>query len=1073
MNKYSVFTFLVLITAGFLNAQQKDWENELVIGINKEDGHVWYIPYSSVKQALRNFSDASPYYQSLNGTWKFNWVKHPDLAPTNFHLVSTDVSYWDDIEVPSNWQMKGYGKPIYTNHVYPFEKNPPYIMNGNIPDDYTQNELPNPVGSYRREFEIPANWNKREIFLHFDGVQSAMYVWINGQRIGYSEGSMTPAEFNITKHIKSGKNIIAVRVYRWSDGSYLEDQDFWRLSGIYRDVFLYSVPKIHLWDYFLTSDFSEDFNTATLNTKLTFRNYGGKGDYQLDAYLVEKDGPINSAKKLFEKQIRNVSKKGLTIQLQNEIQEPKLWSAEVPNLYNIIFVLKYPDGEIAEVLQTNFGFRKIEIKDQQLFINGKSVILKGVNRHEWDPFDGRAISKESMVNDIKMFKQFNINTVRTSHYPNRPIWYKLCDEYGIYVISEANVESHGMGFIKDKTLAGFPNWQKAHVDRNVRSVERDKNHPSIIMWSMGNEAGAGPNFKASCEAIKSIDKTRPVHYQGDNDNADIESEMYIIPSSLKRKGKNDDPKPFFLCEYAHAMGNGPGSVKEYCELFDEYPRLIGGCIWDWEDQGILREVPGDPSKSYFAYGGDFGDRPTRYTFIMNGLTTPDRQITPKLQHVKKCYQYVAVKPKNLEKGIISIENKYQFINLRKFNASWELSCDGKIIQSGNIGKIDLEPGNKKEIEIPFQQPDLVPGTEYFLRVSFTLQTDESWAKSGHEVAREQLKIPFVVPEKVAPILEHFETLSIRKDGDSILISGKYFSVCFNKKVGTITEYVFQTVKLISTKPEAVYGKKEEPPVIYRNNKTEEKVSGPELNLYRAPTDNDIANGNGVATYWNQNQLWQLAPYVDSFNVIKVSEKQVDISVQSKYVTPTGYKALSNTHYSILGNGTIHIKTSIIPDDKINYLPRIGHIMQMPKGFEYVSYFGAGPFENYNDRLEGADIGRYQSTVTEMEEQYARPQDMGNRCETRWFSVTNRKGIGLLFVADSALLNFSTLHYRPKDLDEANYPYELRPRPETIITIDATHLGLGSAACGPMCLKPYRLKNDPITFQYSILPYQEP
>lgn len=1066
----TVLFLLVLFGVNLTFAQQNDWENEQVIGINKEEPHTFYIPYASTNQALANYADASPYYLSLNGTWKFNWVKHPDLAPTNFQLNETDVSYWDNIEVPSNWQLKGYGKPIYTNTIYPFAKNPPYIMGGNIPKDYTKNELPNPVGSYRRDFEIPEDWNGREVFIHFDGVQSAMYVWVNGQQVGYSEDSMTPAEFNITKYLKPGKNVLAVKVYRWSDGSYLECQDFWRLSGIYRDVFLFSVPKVHLWDFFMTADLTNNFSKATLNTKLEFRNFGSKENYLLEAFLLEKGSDFKNAQKLFEQTVGNISEKGLVFDLKTEIQSPKLWTAETPNLYDVLFILKSPDGETAEVLQSNFGFRKIEIKDQQLFVNGKSIKLLGVNRHDWDPYNGRTVGYELMKKDIELMKQININTVRTSHYPNHPDFYKLCDLYGIYVISEANVESHGMGFNKTEGLANRPTWEKAFVDRNVRSVERDKNHPSIVIWSMGNESLAGPNFASVYKAIKAIDTTRPVHYSQDNDNADIESEMYQTISSMEQRGKSDNPKPFILCEYAHAMGNGPGSVKEYCEVFDKYPRLIGGCIWDWVEQGIARPVPGDSSKIYYAYGGDFGDRPTRFNFVMNGLTTPDRRITPKMQNVKKCYQYVKLTSSNLIDGKINIENKYKFINLNQFDIYWELSCDGTIIQSGFLEKIDLKPGMKKEISVPVQKPKLLAGAEYFLKVSFSLRKDELWAKRGHEVAWEQFKMPYdeLVPELINP--DETDSLIVQEKEDLLILSGKSFSVTFNKKAGAITDYIFNSVHLIKTEPEAIYGKKAESAVIYWDLETDKLVSGPQLNLYRAPTDNDIANGRGIAMGWNRYQLDQLIHKVDSFTFREIKDQTVEINIYIKSTTAAGYEANSNTRYTVFGNGIIKVETTVVPCDKLTLLPRIGHILQMPKGFEYVEYLGAGPFENYRDRMEGSAIGRYFSTVTDMEEFYCRPQEMGNRGEVRWVSVTNRNGTGLMFIADSTLVNFGALHYRVQDLKKANYPYQLKARPEAIITIDAAHMGLGSAACGPMPLNEYQLKNEKISFQYEIRPY---
>ncbi|RKD90862.1 glycoside hydrolase family 2 TIM barrel-domain containing protein [Mangrovibacterium diazotrophicum] len=1075
----SVWLLVVCLLIGIVSrAQQPDWENEQVIGINKEDGHAFYVPFADVDGALTAYAEASPYYLNLNGTWKFNWVKSPELAPTEFYLPSTNVSFWDNIDVPSNWQIKGYGIPNYTNSTYPFahdfKVNPPYVMGADLPAEFTKNALPNPVGSYRRDFELPENWSGRQVFIHFDGVQSAMYVWVNGQKVGYSEDSMTPAEFDITKYLKPGKNTLAVRVYRWSDGSYLEGQDFWLLSGIYRDVFLYSVPKVHLWDFFVNTDFDPEFTTATISSTLQFRNFGGKGDYQLDALLLEKGQPKEKAKKLYSTPVKNVSsKKGLTIQLTTDFKDFKLWSAEVPNLYDLLFVLKNTQGDTTEVLGTNLGFRKIEIKDQQLFVNGKSVLLKGVNRVETNPWGGRTMSKELMLTDIKLMKQFNMNVVRTSHYSNDPQWYNLCDEYGMYVVAEANVESHGMARNEEDRLGDVATWKKAHVDRNVRSVQRDKNHPSIIMWSMGNEAGHGQNFAACYQAIKAIDQSRPVHYQGDNEHADIESEMYLTLGTLKRKARDKETnKPFFLCEYAHAMGNGPGSVKDYVDLFEEYPRLIGGCIWDWVDQGIARPVPGSPTQEYFAYGGDYGDRPTRWNFLMNGLTTPDRQVTPKMYNVKKCYQYIGIKPVDLTKGTIEITNKYQFLNLDQFKGYWELTADGVVIQSGDLPAIDLEGGNQTHVSIPVEKPAIRPGVEYFLNVYFALKSDESWAPKGHVIAWEQMELPY---EKASPEtlrLKGFGSIHVTEMGDDVIVNGKVFSVTFNKAVGTITQYWYGATNLIETKAEAIYGVQPEAEVIYTDTTTDELVSGPQLNLYRAPTDNDLSNGRGIANSWNKNKLETLKPKVEMFAYTQVDDQQVEIQATVNYETNAGYNALTKTTFTVWANGSIRVKSHVEPDNsgKLNLLPRIGHVLQMPKGFENVGFLGAGPFETYNDRMEGSTVGRYQISVTDMEEFYARPQEMGNRSDVRWATFTNRDGVGLMLVADSANFNFSALHYRATDLNKANYPYQLHKRPETIITIDVAHLGLGSAACGPSTLSQFQLKPSPHDIVYELRPY---
>jgi len=541
---------------------QNDWENEEVIGINKEAPHAQYVPYSTIAQAVADVPINSFMYLSLNGTWKFNWVRHPNLRPTDFYRNDFDVRSWDDIEVPSCWEMKGYGTPIYSNVTYPYERNPPMIL-GNPPANFTQNKEPDPVGSYRRDFELPADWAGKDIIIHFDGVMSAFYIWVNGQKVGYSQGSMTPAEFNITKYLKPGINNVSAEVYRWCDGSYLEDQDFWRLSGIYRDVYLYAVPKIHLRDFTLKTVFNDDLSQATLNIDLQFHNGGGSGSNTCDVYLTKWGQLPDEGNPVTSIPVKSVStRNGLKVTKSIVVDKPMLWSAELPNLYQVIFVLKDASGKIAEVLSTPMGFRKIEIKDSQLWVNGQSIKIKGVNRHEHDPFTGRTVSFEVMKQDVELFKQFNINTVRTSHYPNHPDFYKLCDIYGVYVIDEANIESHGMGY-GDQSLGHVVSWQKAHVDRTVRMVERDKNHPSVIIWSLGNEAGPGVNFVASRDAIKERDSERPVHYSIYNDVADIESTMYPSVERMEQTGQADSPKPFIMCEYAHDMGNAVGNLREY------------------------------------------------------------------------------------------------------------------------------------------------------------------------------------------------------------------------------------------------------------------------------------------------------------------------------------------------------------------------------------------------------------------------------------------------------------------------------------------------------------------------------
>lgn len=1069
MKAKNLLLLIILFLAGErLFAQQHDWENEQVIGINKEPGHSTYIPYSSIRQALADIATGFPYYKNLNGAWKFNWVRHPDLRPVNFYKPQFDVSYWDTIEVPSNWQMKGYGKPIYTNVTYPFAKKPPFVMD-TVPSNWTKRELPNPVGSYRRDFVIPEQWKGKQVYLHFAGVQSAMYVWINGKKVGYSQGSMTPAEFDITPYIKLGDNTIAVEVYRWSDGSYLEDQDFWRLSGIYRDVFLFAVPKVHIRDFFVQSELTNNFTSADLKTELFFENKGFKGAIEIEGYLLKNGETYSGQPAIFTKKLPAsvVAKEAFDVKIETLIDHPELWSAEIPNLYQVVVMLKDAKGNILEVISTPFGFRQIEIKDSQLWVNGKSVLLKGVNRHEVDPVNGRTVSYESMLQDIVLFKKFNINTVRTSHYPNHPDFYKLCDQYGIYVIDEANIESHGMGF-DEGSLAHKLSWQKAHVDRAISMVQRDKNHPSVIIWSLGNEAGHGVNFKACREGIRELDMTRPIHYVEYNEIADIESVMYPSVEWLDETGAKNSPKPFLMCEYAHAMGNAVGNLQEYWDVIEKHTRLIGGCIWDWVDQGLQKAVPGRPDEYFFAYGGDFGDRPTDWNFCVNGLTTPDRKVTPKMEEVKKVYQYIGISPVDALNGKSRIKNKYQFINLNKFEYSWELSCDGKVIQANTMSPLDLEPGMSTETVIPFQKPQLKAGSEYYLKVIFKLAKDTKWAEKGHVVAWEQFKIPFTVPN-VEPLLpEALEQFTYSEKGDWIHVSGRSFKLKFNKKAGTITDLEYFGTAVLKTDPEAIYGVKPETNMIHLDTISDRQIGGPMLNVFRAPVDNDFMFGNGPGPKWREAGLFNMKPEVKNITT-KLSRGVLKIETEVESKSPTGYVIRQRSIFKIYGNGFIDIATDFSPGPLDYSLAKLGFLLQMPDGFEQVTYYGAGPHENYRDRIRSAAIGYYETTVDDMFVPYLRTQDCGNRSNVRWFTVANAYGVGMMVVADQ-MMSFSALHYTPIDLEKANHPYELAGRDETILTVDMQHCGLGGGSCGPGPMQRYLLNPEKASFSFSIRPY---
>lgn len=1040
-----------------------EWEDETVNAINKEGARNSYMPYASVEQAMADVWMASPYYLNLNGKWKFNWVRHPDLRPKEFYRDGFDVNCWDNIEVPSCWQMKGYGIPIYTNVIYPHTAKPPFVMQP-VPAEYTTSEYPNPVGSYVREFEFPATFTGRRTFIHFAGVESAMYLWVNGEKVGYSEDSRLPAEFDLTDYIKPGINRLAVEVYQWSDGSYLEDQDFWRMSGIYRDVYLYSVPTFFLRDYWLKADFNEDFSQAAFSVETSFINFGAKGNHQLEVYLLTGNESPETAKPLLKQQIKASGKVQLPV-LNATVENPRLWSAEKPCLYTVLLVTSDATGKVLMVQRSDFGFRKIEIRDQQLWVNGKSIKIKGVNRHDIDPTDGRAVSRASMIRDVELFKQFNINTVRTSHYPNDPFFYTLCDRYGIYVIDEANVESHGMGY-GDASLGHVKSWQDAHVSRIMNMVERDKNHPCVIMWSLGNEAGPGINFEAASAAVKARDPERPIHYERYNDVADVVSTMYPDVVWFEKQGLKDDPKPFFLCEYAHAMGNAVGNLQEYWDVIYAHRRLIGGCIWDWADQGLYKEIPGKAGEYFLAYGGDFGDRPTDWNFCANGLTTADRQLTPKMEEVKKVYQNVLMEAGELLKGEVKITNRFSFLNLSVYGGAWELTENGIVLQSGHFD-VAILPGESQTIALNYKKPELKPEAEYFMNIKFFQEKDELWAGAGHVIATEQFKIPFDVPAKPAETSGNYSPLSITENDSSAEISGKAFHVVFNKKVGTITQLVYDNLRVIDTQNEAIYGVRPETGLISWDTTTDKRVTGPRVNVFRAPVDNDYIFGGGPGPIWHKEGLAHLQHKVTGFKVDKSDANKVNVTIKLESKATKGYLVRSTFVYKVMADGRIDVEVVFDPQQVDWLLPKLGIIMEMPAGFEAVTWFGAGPHENYRDRKTSAAIGLYHKTVNEMTESYIRPQDMGNRSDTRWFVVSNRQGRGIRISGTS--LNFSVLHHLPTDLDKANHPYELITRPETIITIDAEHNGLGGGSCGPGPMTQYQLKSELVKMRFTIIP----
>jgi beta-galactosidase len=986
-----------------------DWENPLVFSRNTEPPHATLMPYDSREKALVGDRFASEFFRSLNGKWKFHWAARPDDRPQDFYRHEFDVGGWKDINVPGNWQLQGYDIPIYMNSSYPFPADPP-----RIPHDR------NPVGSYRTEFTVPDGWLGRQVFLHFDGVESAFYVWINGQMVGYSQDSRTPAEFNITRFLIPGRNILAAEVYRWSDGSYLECQDFWRLSGIFRNVYLFSTPEVHIRDFEIKADLDDDCRDAVLRVNAWIWNYGEAAgrNHSIDVSFIDPAGNPVGGEILMTGKSVYISPGAESLALMKAaIANPLKWSAEEPNLYSVILSLKNGKGETIEVESARFGFRKVEIEGGQLLLNGQPILIKGVNRHEHDPVTGHYVTRESMITDIRLMKQHNINTVRTCHYPDDPEWYELCDRYGIYLIDEANIESHGMGYRPERTLANRPEWKAAHLDRIRRMVERDKNHPSVIIWSMGNEAGDGTNFEAASEWIHRRDPSRPVHYERAQlrPHTDIYCPMYDRIEEIVAYARTKPDRPLILCEYAHAMGNSCGNLQDYWDAIEQYDQLQGGSIWDWVDQGILKTTP--DGRLYFGYGGDFGDSPTDGDFCCNGLVLPDRTITPKTIEVKKVYQNIGFKPVDLATGKVEITNKFFFSDLSGYEFLWLVAEDGKEIESGRLSPPAIGPGESRIISIPFKAPKPEPGAEYWLRFSVRLANETSWAPRGHEIAAEQFKLPFyediVIIGVDAPFLA--SVLKKSETAGEVVVSGPDFRVTFSKANGLLTSYVFKGCELIKRAPEP--------------------------NFWRAPTDNDFGNGMEKRC-----DVWRKASIHRTLVNFSVEEDGgSEVRVVSDFDLPDA-ESKHRTSYRVWRSGEISVENSISVGRKdLPELPRFGMRLGVPDEFEQVEWYGRGPHENYCDRKTSAFVGRYKSTAREQFVPYVSPQENGYKTDVRWVALRDAEGNGLLVIG-RPLLGMSALRYTVEDLTQekrgTRHPVDLVERDFVELNVDLKQMGVG-------------------------------
>ena len=1014
------------------NGSKNDWENEAIFGINKEPGRATMLLYASEKEMKNDAAYAKAWLWPnsslrlmLNGQWQFNWVPKPEDRPVNFYKTNFDASSWKTIPVPSCMEMQGYGTPIYTNVTYPFKNQPPFIRGQ---EGYTVVNEPNAVGSYRRTIKVPADWNGREIYLHFNGIYSAAYVWVNGQKVGYTQAPNVDAEFDVTKYIKIGvENLICVEVYRWSDGSYIEDQDMFRMSGIHRDVYLEARQKLHVQDVKMTTMMGgrgrrgggDNFGRAFLGIEIALQNLGKKADARIDVELVNPKGKTIQTAIL---QVSGVEKGIQPAHLNLEVQNPELWTAETPNLYTVNIAVG------GDIYTQKYGFRKIENRGGQVFINGKRVMFKGADRHDTHPVYGKAIPVESMIEDILLMKRYNLNTVRTSHYPNDPRMYALYDYYGIYVMDEADVECHA-----NHSLSRNPKWEAQYVDRQVRMVLRDRNHPSVIFWSMGNECGGGDNFVASKKAIQELDD-RLIHYEGMNEVADMDSRMYPRLDHMIRLDKDENLKdrPFFLCEYAHAMGNAIGNLQEYWDYIEfESKRMIGGCIWDWVDQSMCKW--GEPQTNMY-YGGGFGDYPNDQDFCCNGIITADRHVTPKLLEVKKVYQYVDFKL--TDDGKIRIRNRYCFTPLSNFTFHYSLLRDGRMIKGGTASLPEVQPGDSCFIELPCELPE--GEGLYHLNVSLQLKEATNWAKAGHEVACEQLLLRNGKPA-ISTAVKTTGTLKVEENSNQISVKNEGFAFAISKQTGAVTELSYNGKPIIVTGGKVPFG-----------NFT--------FNGFRSISNDRKGNFKSdiLSPKVTLQQEGGKAIITVTYNVKSGRDNQTTVPVE--------------TIYTIAGDGSVAVKCNFGNENNKDF-SRLGLIAALEPRLGNVQWLGRGPHENYPDRKTSAFVGVWDGTVNGMTEEYIKPQSMGERCDVEWMTFTDDKGEGVRIRKTEGNLGFSALHYMDEDLWQTKYKHELQKiyRPEIILHLDAAMRGLGNASCGPGPLPKYELQEKSYSYGFVIEP----
>lgn len=1031
MNKF--FYLTALYACSFTASAQtfKEWQDPQVNEINRAPMHSTFFAYEDLESASVSVKEKSANYMTLNGTWKFFWVANADERPTDFYRIGYNDKGWDDMQVPAVWELNGYGDPIYVNVGYAwrnqYKNNPPYVP-----------VEKNHVGSYRKEIIVPADWKGKDIIAHFGSVTSNMYLWINGKFVGYSEDSKLEAEFDVTKYLKPGEeNLIAFQVFRWCDGTYLEDQDFFRYSGVGRDCYLYARNKNRIDDIRITPDLDSNYKDGKLDVELKL-----KGNNKVKLELLDACGNV-----VAEKEVKGSGNVNTDLQLENPVK----WTAETPYLYTLRASVS-KGSVITEVVPVNVGFRKIEIKNAQILVNGQPVLFKGANRHEMDPDGGYVVSRERMLQDIQIMKKFNINAVRTCHYPDDAYWYELCDKYGIYMVAEANIESHGMGY-GESTLAKNKKYAKAHMERNIRNVQRNFNHPSIIFWSLGNEAGYGPNFEAAYDWIKAEDPSRAVQYEqaGKTGKTDIFCPMYYRYKGCEEYSKDaNSEKPLIQCEYAHAMGNSEGGFKEYWDLVRKYPKYQGGFIWDFVDQSC--RWTGENGKMIYAYGGDFNRfDASDNNFCDNGLISPDRVPNPHMYEVGYFYQNIWTTPADLSKGELNIYNENFFTDLSSYRMEWQLLKDGKIVRSGILDNLKVEPQQIAKVKLDLGETDNTG--EWLLNVSYVQKITEHLLPAGHVVARNQIVVrPYEAPEmQIANVAQSNIKVSqpvVNDENSNCLeISGESFNIQFNKSNGFMDYYEVNGTAMIK--------------------------EGAQLtpNFWRAPTDNDYGAG-----LQKKNAVWRNP----EMKLLSLNHDVVDgmVVVSAEYEMKS-VSAKLNIEYTVNNVGAVKVTQKKISDKsaKVADMFRFGMQLVMPESFEKIIYYGRGPIENYSDRNHSADLGIYNQTVTEQFYPYIRPQENGTKTDIRWWKLLNNEGKGLIFVSESPF-SASALHYTIESLDDGEqkdqrHSFEVEPSPLTNFLIDKAQQGLACEdSWGAIPLPQYRLPYGDYEFTFIMTPVSD-